>query len=423
MASKIVIGLVIAIVVVAGLLIWNGFFRGGNIIPVAPANHTATPINQTAGNVAEANNLFAFDLYSQYKSNEGNIFYSPYSISTAVAMVYEGAKGQTASEIAKVFYFPLDNEARRNGFKSQYENINQPNQAFKLSTANALWVEKTYSLSPDYLSITSQYYDGNITNLDFKTDSENSRIIINDWIEGKTNDKIKDLIPSGAVGESTRLVLTNAVYFLGNWTNKFTEEATSEQDFRITSSNIIKAQTMHQTNYFNYAEDKGMQALEMNYRGDKLSMIVLLPTASDTKALESLLTPEKLKDIRSKLSSNEVQVSLPKFKFETKYFMADTLKEMGMPTAFKGGIADFSGMSGSKDLYIGSVIHQAYVAIDEDGTEAAAATAVIMETTSIPPQDKPKPKIFKADHPFIFLIQDKETGTILFMGRVNNPNV
>ena len=239
--------------------------------------------------------------------------------------------------------------------------------------------------------------------------------------EDQTNDRIKDLIPQGVIDPLTRLVLTNAIYFKGDWVKQFDKKDTQERDFTTSTGNTVKAQMMSLTHdqadiNFNYTETDEAQVLELPYSGNELSMLIILPK-SDLSSLESSLSSDKLKEWRSNLTSEKVdQIYLPKFKFDTKYFMADTLSAMGMPTAFSSG-ADFSGMDGTKSLFISSVIHQAFVEVNEEGTEAAAATAVIVGETAAPIQNI----IFNADHPFLFIIQQRDTGNILFLGRVTNP--
>jgi serpin B len=381
---------------------------------------------QDISSVVNANNQFAFELYSKYKSNDGNIFFSPYSISSAIAMTYEGAKGKTAEEIQSVFHFPKDDSLRSESFLTINDQINKKDKKYELRTANALWAQKDFKFLDDYFNLISQYYGGNVTNLDFSNETEQSRLTINNWVEKQTNNKIKDLIPTGILNPLTRLVLTNAIYFKGFWLKQFDKKDTKEEDFRISPDNKIRVQMMHLAGkeaHFYYAETDELQILELSYEGNELSMLILLPKEDDLKAVEESLNSEKLSEWKSFLRGEEVNVYLPKFKFETKYFMAQDLKSMGMPTAFTlgidfGGEADFSGMTGNKRLNIDQVIHQAFVDVNEEGTEAAAATAVAMGVMACMPEPI---KIFKADHPFIFLIQDKETGNILFVGRVSDP--
>ena len=388
--------------------------------PTPTADDTeATPEKVNA--VVNANNQFAFELYSKYKdeSREDNIFFSPYSISTALAMTYEGARGKTSGEMQSVFHFPADNDVRRPAFAKIYNEINKKEKGkqYKLHTANALWAQKDCQFTNEYFGTTEKYYRGKVTNLDFRSEPEPSRITINNWVEDQTNDKIKDLIPPGGICPLTRLVLTNAIYFKGTWVLQFDKNKTREADFGVSPTKTVKVEMMSLTGEkakFNYAETAHLQILEMPYEGEELSMIVLLPKEDTLDKLEQSLTVEKLNEWRGMLQKERVDVYMPKFKFETKYFMAQDLAEMGMPSAFTGE-ADFSGMTGKRDLYISQVIHQAFVEVNEEGTEAAAATAVIMERGVV------MSKVFRADHPFIFIIQQKDTGNILFLGKVVDP--
>jgi len=369
--------------------------------------------------VVNANNQFAFELYSELnKAENSNIFYSPYSISSAIAMTYEGAKGQTADEMKSVFHFPESNILRPN-FAAIYNDINKRTKAYELRTGNALWVQHDYPFLEDYTNRVEKYYGGKAANLDFIKETEKSRQTINSFIEEQTNNKIKDLIPSGALTPIMRLVLTNAIYFKGTWEWEFDKSDTREQDFKITPTNIVKTPMMFMDNdkaEFNYADIGDLQILELPYKGEEISMLILLPT-ENLAAIEPSLTAEKLKEWKSQMNEFKLDaIYLPKFEFDTKYFMKDTLSAMGMPTAFEWPGADFSGMDGTEMLYIDKVIHQAYVKVDEKGTEAAAATAIMVGFGSAGPRN-----VFRADHPFIFIIQEKETGNVLFMGRVTNP--
>jgi serpin B len=388
--------------------------------PTPPVNDTgATP--EGTNSVVNANTQFALDLYSKFKDQEGNIFFSPYSISTALAMTYEGARGETASEMQSVLHIPADPGARRPPFASIYNDINAPVKSYTLSTANALWAQEGYEFLEDYTTTVETYYGGRVTNLDFAGNPEASRQTINSWVEDQTNDKIKDLIPQGALDSLTRLVLTNAIYFKGTWELQFDEANTRDEPFYTTPVQTVTASMMRLTGsddaVFPYAEDgDNVQILELPYEGDDLSMLIILPEKG--KPVPAL-TPEKLTDWRALLVEQRVDIYIPKFKFETKYFLADTLAGMGMPAAFAAGAADFSGMDGTRELFIQSVIHQAFVEVNEEGTEAAAATGVVVGLTAMP--EEPVIPVFRADHPVLFIIQQKDTGNILFMGRVSDP--
>jgi len=382
--------------------------------------------------VVNANNQFAFELYSELnKTEDGNIFYSPYSISTALAMTYEGAKGQTANEIKSVFHFPESNILRANS-AAIYNEINKKDKPYKLSTGNALWAQYDYTFLKEYINRVEQFYGGKIANVDFKQpkEREESRQTINVFIEKQTNNKIKNLIPKGVLTNLTKLILTNAIYFKGTWEWEFDKTKTSEQNFKITPQKTVKSQMMRMDPdkiEFNYANLEKLQILELPYKGNELSMLILLPkqgksykTGNATTYNYTLkdidLSLEKLKEYKAQMRKTKLDaIYLPKFEFDSKYFMKNTLSAMGMPTAFTFK-ADLSGMDDTDGLYINDVIHQAYVKIDEQGTEATAATAVVIELKSAM-----QINTFRADHPFIFIIQQKNTGNILFMGRVTDP--
>ncbi len=377
----------------------------------------ATPLNISS--VINANNQFALDLYSELKDKEENIFFSPYSISVALAMTYEGARGQTAEEMRSVFHFPEDNNARRSSFAALHNDINNKNAKYQLSTANALWVQKNYNLLNNYTDTIQNYYGGKATNVDFEGATEDARKTINNWVEDKTNNKIKDLFPQGSLDRNTRLVLTDAIYFKGDWVKQFDEKETKQEEFRVNKDNVIQIPMMRRTDkgaIFNYTETEELQILEMIYEGEELSMLVLLPKNDELKSLEVWLTVENLTGWKNEIKEQRVNIFIPKFTLDTKYPLNGNLIKMGMQLAFSPD-ADFSGIDGTKSLFIDKVIHQAYVNVNEEGTEAAAATGVSMYTTSAGPIIPE----FRANHPFIVIIQERETGNILFLGRIINP--
>lgn len=368
-------------------------------------------------------NQFAFELYQQYKNTKDNVFFSPYSISSALQMTYEGARGQTAKEMQNVFHFLGDEKTRLGSFAALYNQINPQNASYQLSTANALWAQKDYPFWPDYLKIAETYYYGKAANLDFVGDTEGSRQTINQWVSSKTNNKIPELFARGTLDPTTRLVLTNAVYFKGKWDAPFGKDATQEKDFTTALSTKITVPMMNNQSHFNYTETSDYQAVELPYENNDLSMIVILPKTGRMAAVENNFLINDFLKIKQSMTSHLVDVSLPKFKFNTSYEMNKTLTQMGMSIAFNPDEADFTGMynraAANENLYISLVVHKAYVDVNEEGTEAAAATGVGLAATSI--SESPRPIIFNADHPFIFAIVHQQTGTILFMGKVNDP--
>jgi serpin B len=379
--------------------------------------------------ITEGNTAFAVDLYQQLKAEEGNLFFSPYSLSTALAMVYGGAKGQTAGQMAQTLHFDPNDDAFHEHYGRLIEQLNEQGEKenYKLLVANALWGQKDFGFLDPYLNLTKHNYGARLELVDYVNAAEEARQTINAWVEDKTEEKIKDLIPAGALDRTTRLVLTNAIYFKGDWAEPFDKTETKPAPFYISPEKTVQAPLMHrkadfkygEAASFRYAQGVRVQILEMPYHGDELSMAVLLPEKGYLRHLEEDLTAETLKGWTSNLKTKEVDVFLPKFKMTSQFVLNDTLGRMGMAEAFTPA-ADFSGMTGQKDLFISQVVHKAYVDVNEEGTEAAAATGVMMKLSSMP-GPRPEPIIFRADRPFLFLIKDNKTGAILFMGRVANP--
>jgi len=373
---------------------------------------TASSVEATV----DACNGFAFDLYGRYSVDEGNILFSPYSISTALSMTYEGARGETAEEMEAVFGFLEDPSERLPSVARIYNTLNEEGRDYALHTVNALWIQRDYPVQEDYIDAIVSYYGGDVNALDFVAEPDESRVTINDWVEERTNDRIKDLFPSGSIDADVRLVLTNAIYFKGDWLYEFDEEATNEEEFHVTPTTSVEVDMMSLRDDFNYAETDELQLLELPYTGEDVSMLILLPKRGHMGDVEAQLSAERLGEWVDMMEGAAVNVYLPRFTFETKYFMMEDLAEMGMPTAFTDA-ADFSGMTGNRELFIDKVIHQAYIEVNEEGTEAAAATGVSMRLSAAMPGE-----VFRADHPFIFLIRDMDTGVILFMGRVTDPS-
>jgi len=385
--------------------------------PTAPPQDAAQA--EDVAKVAEGCNRFAFDLYARLKGAEGNLFLSPYSISTALTMTYAGARGRTAEQMAKVLCLPATGEAVHGAYGALQNDLNAAGEggAFELAVANRLWGQKGYGFLPDFLALIKANYGAGLEQVDFAGATEAARQTINTWVEKKTRDKIKELLKPGILGRETTLVLTNAIYFKGKWAEEFDKKLTRDEDFFVTPEKKVAVPLMHQTADFGYFEGDGLQALELPYRGDRLAMVVLLPKAKDgLAALEASLSADKVAEWVGKLHRREVQVALPRFKTTAEFSLKDTLVAMGMAAAF-GGDADFSGMTGAKDLFISAVVHKAFVDVNEEGTEAAAATAVVMGRAAMP---EPAP-VFCADHPFLFLIRDTKTGAILFFGRILDP--
>ncbi len=366
------------------------------------------------------NTAFAFDLYAQLKNEPGNLFLSPYSISTALAMTYAGAQEQTAEQMAQALNFSLPQAHLHGAFGYLIKQINRQAEAgdYDLSVANALWLQQDYEFLATYLGLVSAHYEAALERVDFVRQTEPSRQRINDWVARQTEGKIEDLIPEGAVHRLTRLVLTNAIYFKGDWAQQFDPDKTQEADFTVSPDKTVKAPLMHQQDDFRYAQIDTLQILELPYKGKALSMLVLLPDKADgLAALEAKLTAENLSRWQQQMRQREVIVYLPRFEITSQFGLSDTLSAMGMPDAFTEN-ANFSGMDGTRELFISDVLHKAFVEVNEEGTEAAAATGVIVGITS---RSLLQPPIFRADRPFIFLIKDNATGSILFLGRLADP--
>ena len=371
------------------------------------------------------NSTFAFDLYQALRGEEGNLFYSPYSISLALAMTYGGARGETEQQMADTLNFILSQNDLHSAFNGLDGELNQrgegakgkDGEGFRLNIVNAIWGQEDYEFLSEYLDLLAENYGAGLRVLDFINEPEESRIIINDWVSEQTETRIKDLIPQGAINILTRLVLTNAIYFNAAWNSPFEEGATADGIFHLLDGSEVTVPMMKQTESFGYTVGDGYQAVELHYDGRELSMVILLPHADQFEAFEAAMDSQQVAEIISELKRARIALAMPKFEFESEFGLKKTLAGMGMPIAFSDS-ADFSGMNGRRDLAITDVIHKAFVAVDEEGTEAAAATAVIIGETSMPAE----PIEVTLDHPFIFLIRDIETEAILFVGRVANPN-
>jgi len=369
----------------------------------------------------EGNNVFAVALYGRLRHQNGNLFFSPESISTALAMAYAGARGSTASEMAKTLHFTLPPDKLHPAMGALLRDLNAAHEGYQLSVANALWAQQGYTFLDDFLSLLKTDYGAGLNQVNFKGATEAARLTINQWVEQKTQDKIKDLLQPGALRSDTRLVLTNAIYFKGDWETQFDKAQTKSEDFHLSPAQAATAPLMHREGRFSYFDGGTFQILEIPYKSKELSMIVFLPKdAGGLSALEQSLTGSNLQQWVGKLGSvPKVIVTMPKFKMTQQFELGSTLSAMGMPQAFSGS-ADFSGMTGHRDFAISEVIHKAYVDVNEEGTEAAAATAVTMRALAMRAPEGPPP-VFRADHPFVFMIRDNRSASILFMGRMADP--
>jgi serpin B len=385
---------------------------GAEMKPLAAADRTA---------VTEGNNVFAVALYGRLRNQGGNLFFSPESISTALAMAYAGARGSTASEMAKTLHFTLPPDKLHPAMGELLRDLNATHEGYQLNVANALWAQQGYTFLDAFLNLLKSDYGAGLNQVNFKGATEAARLTINHWAEQKTQDKIKDLLQPGALRPDTRLVLTNAIYFKGDWETPFDKAQTRNEDFHLSPAQTTTAPLMHRDGRFSYFDGGTFQILEIPYKSKELSMIVFLPKdAGGLSALEQSLTNENLKQWLGRLAPvPKVIATMPKFRMTRQFELGSTLGAMGMPQAFSAS-ADFAGMTGHRDFAISEVIHKAYVDVNEEGTEAAAATAVTMRALAMPAPHAPPP-VFRADHPFVFMIRDNRSASILFMGRLADP--
>jgi len=372
--------------------------------------------------LADAHNAFALDLYKQLAGEGENIFYSPYSIYMALLMTYAGAAGDTASQMESTLHLPYSQEeihAVMNALNLQLKanSMVDDKPAFTLNIVNQLWGQAGYAFLPEFLNTLSQNYNAGLKTVDFAANPEAARELINLWVEAQTNEKIRDLIPEGALNELTRLVITNAVYFKAAWLSPFDPANTKNGSFTLLDGSQVEVPMMHQSGSMRAYVSQDVQAVELPYEGGTYSMVALMPTAGSLDAFEQALTAESLQGILNQLERASVTLSMPKFKFDAAFALNDALKAIGMIDAFDPMKANFSRMDGTTSLYISSALHKAFVDVNEEGTEAAAATAVVIGATSAPGQSY----TITLDHPFLFLIRDNATGTLLFVGRMADP--
>jgi serpin B len=369
------------------------------------------PADVTA--VAKGNNEFAFDLYARLRTEKGNVIFSPYSIETALAMTYAGARGKTADEMAKTLHFTLPQERLHPAFGGLIQRL-QPekdNPSYRLETANAVWPREGLPIVKAYQRLVRTHYGAEVTAVDYARDPKSARGTINRWVAERTNNKIKELLTDDEVNQKTLLVLTNAAYLKAGWLEPFPKDETKDEEFEVAPGKSVKVPMMHNTHArCNFYMGDDFQVLELPYAGERLSLVILLPSKKGRLAeLENGLKAAKVEQLLSKLRVHDGKVAMPRFKTEFRRNLVEDLTAMGMPLACSEA-ADFSGMS--KSFAISWVVHQALISVDEEGTEAAAATGIGRILSRNPPFD------FRADHPFLFLLRDKETGAILFMGRM-----
>jgi serpin B len=371
--------------------------------------------------LAQGNNAFALDLYQQLRKADGNLFLSPFSISTALAMTYAGARRETESQMARVLHFARTNDDLHAAFAELQAGLEKAEAGggILIKIANSLFPQAGCPFLAGFIALAKTYYGVTITPVNYG-DEETARKTVNEWVEAKTENKITELIPPGIFNKLTRLTLVNAIYFKGNWADKFEARLTKRGDFWSPQGKVYAAM-MSRTDEYPYAETESLQILELPYEGKDLSMLVLLPKERDgLAALEGQLTPALLEQVAAKTWTREVCVSIPRFKVESDFRLDEALKALGMADAFDAGKANFAGMDGQEaNLFISAALHKAFIEVNEEGSEAAAASAIVMQARGLAP-DRP-PVFFRADHPFLFLIRENRTGSILFIGKVVKP--
>jgi serpin B len=403
---------------------------------LAKANVDRLPAPALADSVVaaqvEGNNLFAFDIYQQLAGNPAldtdDLFFSPYSISSALLMAYAGAEGETKAQMEAALQLRGGEGALEafNALNQYFARLNEESQAsefddFQLLVNNAVWGEQSYPLLDAYLETLAKFFGAGLFQMDFINNPDGAREQINEWVSQQTNQMIPNLLGPGTIGTDTRVVLTNTIYFIASWVREFDESATRDEPFTLLDGSQVMAPMMNQTERFGYVLGDGYQMVAMPYVGDQISMYAIVPDEGTFTEFEASLSGERFAEIiNAERTFTEVELAFPKFEVESAFSVTDVLKALGMTDAFDPLSADFSGITGNRDLVISDVVHQAVVELDEQGTEAAAATAIIMEVTSAMPEEVP-PVVIRFDRPFIFAIVNPETGTVLFLGRILNP--
>lgn len=389
--------------------------KARNLAPEVPEADAAA--------LAEGSTAFAFALYGALAGEEGNLLVSPFSVSQALVMTYAGARGETAAEMGAALHVTALGErvhpavnALDLALASRNTPAREEDQPFTLRVANALWGQTGYGFLPEFLDLLAENYGAGMHLLDYEADPGACRATINDWVADATEQRILDLIPDGAISVATRLVLTNAIYFKAAWNLPFEERATYDADFRLLDGSAVAVPTMHGGGWYATSTGDGYRSVELPYDGELVSMIVVVPDEGRFAEVEAALSPALLTDIDTHTYGAELVLALPKFEYSSSFALKPVLEPL-MPSAFDGARADFSGMLGRRELFISAVVHKTFIAVDEEGTEAAAATAVIMNGTT----SEPSPVPFPIDRPFLYLIRDVPTGAVLFVGRVVDP--
>lgn len=374
-----------------------------------------------AGDAASAAadvNRFAVALQRKLPAPEANLVYSPFSISAALSMTLAGARGETEAQMISALQLRDSPASVHAAMKELLGVLNKTAPGDKLAIANALWPQRGAPILPEFRSVTRESYLAEAREVDFQRSAEPSRLEINRWVGEHTGGKILELLKPGVITAMTRLVLTNAVYFKGTWAAEFSPRLTRDEPFYPTGGASVSVPMMHREGRYGYLEDGAVQVLEMPYQGNRLAMVVLLPARKDGLAqLEAGISAEQLERWTAGAMYRRVDVTLPRFKMQTSFSLNEALAQLGMKNAFSNA-ADFSGINASRNLYLSAVVHEAVIEVNEEGTEAAAATGGVINITSA---ETSRPAVFRADHPFFYLIRDRQTKCIVFAGRVANP--
>jgi serpin B len=402
-----------------GIGLSNVGIRGDGGRGAVSGTPSSPQVDDQAKESARAINEFAIDLYKQLGERPGNLFYSPASISTALSMTYAGAEGETHRQIGTVLHVPGEESNWLEASGDFSRTLGSQADGYELRTANRLWGQQNFAFRPDYLERLDRNFGAPLGQVDFVRESESARQMINHWVAGETNQRIKDLIPDGVLNEMTRLVLTNAIYFKADWKSQFKKQSTTDSPFHVTTTQSTNVPLMFQKAKFRICDHKDVQVLSLPYEAGGLSMLIVLPRRVDgLRDLEQQLTKNEIDQWIARMERREVLLFLPRFKMTTEFRLKEPLGELGMSRAFSDQ-AEFGRISSQDTLKISEVLHKAFVEVDEKGTEAAAATGAVITVTSAVVGDEPIE--FRADRPFLFLIRHESSGAILFIGRLANP--
>ncbi|MCH8949438.1 MAG: serpin family protein [Chloroflexi bacterium] len=371
--------------------------------------------------LAGGNTDFAFALYQVLRAGDGNLVYSPHSISVALAMAYAGARGETEREMAQALSFLLAQERLHPAFNALDLALNAPpaigdGDPLELSIANSLWGQQGFEFLAPFLDTLAQHYGAGMRLVDYRSDPETARQLINAWVAEQTNDRIPELFQPGIIDDLTRLVLTNSVFFKASWLFPFDPADTAPGDFHLLDGGTVQAEMMRLNERTNYGEAGGAQTVRLPYSGLNYAAYVIMPDEGEFGAFEERLDADVLDAIIGGLGDAQVTLTMPKFEFDSSFGLKETLRALGMEAAFDPKFADFSGMDGTNDLMIQDVVHKAFISVDEEGTEAAAATGVVVGETSMP-----QPAVMNVDRAFLFVVRHEVTGAILFVARVLDP--